>query len=108
VPESSVANHFAGVSPEDLAALSTWDTADHFSETDRACLQVAEKIPWDYHSITDDEIDRLRSLFGDSSGVRLLCAMVLFDMNSRLRLVLEVDSLPTVVETEVEAASVVY
>jgi alkylhydroperoxidase family enzyme len=107
-PESAVSNRFTGVSPEDLDALSSWQTSDGFSEAEKACLRVAEKIPWDYHSIDDDEVDLLRSFFGDRLSVRLLCAMVLFDMNSRLRLVLEVDTRPTVVESETEAVGGIY
>jgi alkylhydroperoxidase family enzyme len=107
-PESSVSNRFTGVSLEDLSALPRWQTSDRFSEAEKACLRVADKIPWDYHSIGDDEIGLLRSFFGDLLSVRLLCAMVLFDMNSRLRLVLDVDTRPTVVESDAEAVNAIY
>ena len=63
-----------------------------FDEGERAALSAAERIPYQHHEMTDDEVAALKQAFGDGGCVSLLNALVLFDANCRLKLVFDVDS----------------
>jgi len=60
-----------------------------FSPADRACLALAEKLAWDWHGITDEEIAAARAALGsDAALVQVIVALALLDADCRVRLVL--------------------
>jgi hypothetical protein len=57
-----------------------------FSREEQAALQVAELMPYQHHSVEDDDVERLRELFGNTGCVTLLTALAFYDVNVRLSL----------------------
>lgn len=57
-----------------------------FDDAERAALVVAERIPFQHHELTDAEVANLKKHLGDAGCVSHLNALVLFDVNCRLKL----------------------
>ena len=75
------------LSPEQLQALRTGD-ASPFNHSERVALALAEKIPFNHHSVEDDDVAAARSEFGASGAVTLLIALSFFDVTCRWQLAL--------------------
>jgi alkylhydroperoxidase family enzyme len=106
--ERHVEYSFTHVTPTDIGNLEGWRDSARFSEAEQAALTIAEKIPWDHHGITDDDINALKPHLSDADVVTLVCAMVLFDANCRLRLVFGTEDADILIETKAEAAAALY
>ena len=78
----------------ELGALEQGDFSA-FSPEQQAALAVAEQIPYAHHQITDAEVAELNRALGSPAAVALLTALAFFDVTCRLKLVLDVDELPT-------------
>lgn len=65
-----------------------------FTAAEQAALALAEAMPYRHHHIEDAEVARARSLLGNEGAVALLTAIAFFDVNCRLKLVLEVPAAP--------------
>ena len=61
-----------------------------FTEDEQVALCVAEKMPYQHHQLQDDEVDRVRSSYGEAGCVSLLTALAFFDVTCRLELTLGV------------------
>jgi alkylhydroperoxidase family enzyme len=96
--ERAIRHAHAGVSDEQVATLAAWRTAACFSPVERAVLAFAEKIPWQHHGVTDDDVAALRAHLADAQVVALTVAAAIFDANCRLRSVFGVEAHPTVVD----------
>jgi alkylhydroperoxidase family enzyme len=81
------------LSAEQVAALERGDLQP-FAEAERAALTVAERIPYQHHALTDDEVAEVKRSIGDAGCVSLLNALVLFDVNCRLKLTFEIPAEP--------------
>jgi alkylhydroperoxidase family enzyme len=82
-----VARHSsAGVSDADVLALEGWPAANCFSAAERAALTVAEKIPWQPRSVTDEDVAALLVHLSDAEVVALMLALTMFDAHCRLQL----------------------
>jgi len=92
--ELAVRHADAGVSDAQVAALSDWQSSDLFDVQERAALQLAEKMPWQHHDLTDDEYAALQEHFGEAGVVALTIGVALFDANCRLRLVFDTEPAP--------------
>lgn len=57
-----------------------------FAAAEQAALCVAERIPFQHHELTDAEVAALKAELGDAGCVSLINALVLFDVNCRLKL----------------------
>ena len=68
--------------------------AARFSAAEQAGLALAEAMPYRHHHIADEEVARVRAALGDAASVALLTAIAFFDVNCRLKLVLEVPAAP--------------
>ena len=79
--ERAIRHARAGVSEEQVAALSGWRTAACFSPVERAVLAFAEKIPWQHHGVTDGDVAALRVHLTDAQVVALTVAAAVFDAN---------------------------
>jgi alkylhydroperoxidase family enzyme len=87
-----------------IAALHTMPPADGdlpnpstgaLTAAERACLALAEKLPWAWHDISDDEVAAARAALGsDAALVHLIVSLALFDADCRVRLVLGADDAP--------------
>ena len=77
-----------GIVPEDLPTEDAVHLANRamqqFSEAEQAALQVAELMPHQHHAVQDDDVERLRDLFGNTGCVTLLTALAFYDVNARL------------------------
>lgn len=92
--ELAVRHAGAGVSDERVAALADWPESELFSESERAALALAEKMPWQHHDLTDEEYADLRGHFGEAGVVALTIGIALFDANCRLRLAFGAEPVP--------------
>lgn len=72
-------------SEEELAALRR-GVITPFAAVEQAALTVTERLPYAHHSLTDEEVAELKQLLGDAACVSLINALVLFDVNCRLKL----------------------
>ena len=60
---------------------------DPLNEADRAALNVAEKMPYGHHDISDADVEALKRHFGEAGTVNLLTAIAMFDAQTRMQLV---------------------
>ena len=72
-----------GITEEEAEALSKGNFVA-FSEGEQAALVAAEKIPFQHHALIDEEVDAMKSAFGNSGTVSLLTALSFFDVTCRL------------------------
>ncbi len=98
----------AGVSDEQIAALSQWQGSDLFSEPERAALALAEKMPWQHHDLTDDEYALLQGHLGEAGVVALTIAVALFDTNCRLRLTFGTEAAPVEAQAPASGTGPIY
>ena len=73
--------------PEEAEALAKGDTSP-FDSSERVALELAEKIPFNHHSVADDDVAAAREAFGASGAVTLLIALSFFDVTCRWQLAL--------------------
>ncbi len=106
--EHGIRHMHAAVTDEQVAALDHWRTAACFSSSERAVLAFAEKVPWQHHAITDDDVALLRAHLTDGQFVALALAAVLFDAHCRLRLVFGVEPRVCAVGAPASACGVLY
>ncbi len=57
-----------------------------FTEIEQAALQAAECIPYQHHQLSDEQVEKLKSEFGNQGVVTLLTALAFFDVTCRLKL----------------------
>lgn len=67
--------HIHGLRAEDVASTN---------EAETAALVAAERIPYQHHQLSDEEVDALKAAFGDQGCVALLTALAFFDVTCRL------------------------
>ncbi len=72
-----------GISETEAVALLLTDYSP-FSDAERVALVAAEKMPFQHHYLLDEEVDAIKSAFGDAGCVALLTAMAFFDVSARL------------------------
>ena len=89
--ESAIAHADSGVTMAERASLDCRELPSSVTDLERRVLDLASKVPFEIHGVEDDEIAVLRDELGDDGLVALMIALPLFDMNCRLRLVLEID-----------------
>lgn len=95
--ELAVATAGVELTPDERAKVIAGNEAAYpvlFSAQEQAALALAESIPYRHHHIADEDIARVRTVLGDAGSVALLTAIAFFDVNCRLKLVLEVASAP--------------
>lgn len=73
----------------DAAVAQWWDDA-RFNERDRAGLMLTEQFFIDPQGLTDDEVEPVRSLWGDSGLVAFVLALGLIEQYFRLLIALHV------------------
>ena len=56
------------------------------SEAELAALQLADKMPYQHHAITDEDVEVARRHFGNSGSVALLTYLAFCDVNCRISL----------------------
>jgi alkylhydroperoxidase family enzyme len=101
--EVAIRHARADVNDARVAALAQWSTADCFSAVEQAVLRIADKVPYQYHDISDGEVAALRRHLSDPQVVGLMLALTLFDAHCRLRLALGVAVAPASVEAPATA-----
>ncbi len=69
----------------ELAALRRGELKG-FAPAEQAALVVTERLPYQHHELTDAEVASLKFRLGDAGCVSLINALVLFDVNCRLKL----------------------
>ena len=106
--ESAIAHGDSGVTIEERASLARREIPDSVTNLERRVLDVASKVPFEIHSVEDDEIAALRDPLGDDGLVALMVALPLFDVSCRLRLVLEVEPQACEVERPASRAGTLY
>jgi hypothetical protein len=55
-----------------------------FNAQEQAALVAAERFPYQHHQLTDEEVEAVKSAFGDAGCVSLLTALAFFDVTCRL------------------------
>lgn len=70
---------------EELEALRRGDLKP-FDAVEQAALVVTELLPFAHHALTDDQVADVKAQLGDAGCVSLINALVLFDVNCRLKL----------------------
>ena len=54
------------------------------SDAEQAALRLAERISFQWHDLTDDEVEAVTAHFGESGCVTLMTAIAFIDANHRL------------------------
>lgn len=106
--EFAIRQSESGVGRNDIDDLARWETSARFDAGEHAALALAEKIPWQHHDISDDELADVRGHFGQSGAVALTVALALFDTNCRLRLAFGLEALPLSVEAPARPGGPLY
>jgi alkylhydroperoxidase family enzyme len=75
----------------ELQALRQGDFLD-FPEDEQSALGLAELMPFAHHQISDEQVADIDRRFGSPGAVTLLTALAFFDVNCRLKIVLDVQS----------------
>lgn len=75
---------------EQLSALRE-GRLDLFDPAEQSALTIAERIPYQHHQLTDDEVNAAQTHFTSAGCVALLTALSFFDVNCRLKLTFELD-----------------
>ena len=57
---------------------------DGFGAAERAALELTERLPLAWHSLTDEEVAAVTEHFGPKGCVSLMSAIAYFDVNDRL------------------------
>lgn len=83
--EASVITPGADVPDALVAQVAGWPSADVFDERDRAVLAWCEQFVIDVASMTDDQVDAVRTWLGDDGVVNLTNAFLVIEQRQRLR-----------------------
>ncbi|MBV7265713.1 carboxymuconolactone decarboxylase family protein [Erythrobacter ani] len=90
--ELAIRHEASGLSDEKRAALGDWRSSDLFTQSERACLAYAERIPFEHTAITDAEADAVKTALGEPGYVAFSVAASLFDAMCRVRMVMDFES----------------
>ena len=63
-----------------------------FTLPEQSALQIAELISFNHHAVSDGDVARLQSHFGNDGTVTLLSALAFFDVMCRTKIALNVDA----------------
>ncbi|MCZ6710033.1 MAG: carboxymuconolactone decarboxylase family protein [Gammaproteobacteria bacterium] len=88
--EWSIRDAQVGLDDIELAALKSGEWS-LFSAAEQVALNIAEQIPYQHHQITDEQMNDADRELTTAGAVSLLTACAFFDVNCRLRIVLDVD-----------------
>lgn len=88
--EWSIRDAQVGLDDVELAALKSGEWS-LFSAAEQVALNIAEQIPYQHHQITDEQMNDADRELTTAGAVSLLTACAFFDVNCRLRIVLDVD-----------------
>ena len=73
----------AGVSKEKLGELWSWETSEHFDESERAALRLAFHAASVPNAVTDELIDEVRAHFDDDQITGLVAVVSMFGFLNR-------------------------
>lgn len=76
---------------DELEALRRGDVKP-FDAAEQAALAVTELLPFAHHALTDEDVAKVKAELGDAGCVSLINALVLFDVNCRLKLAFDLES----------------
>lgn len=79
------------IGADELEALRRGDL-QAFDAVEQAALAVTELLPFAHHALTDDQVADVKMQLGDAGCVSLINALVLFDVNCRLKLAFDLES----------------
>ncbi len=65
----------------------------HLNAGESAALVAADRMPYQHHQLTDDEVNAVKSAFGDEGCVALLTALAFFDVTCRLEATFQADQM---------------
>ncbi|MEM7099610.1 MAG: hypothetical protein AAF541_15195 [Pseudomonadota bacterium] len=73
------------LSDTEIARISEFDFSA-FTDSEQVVLQLAQKIPFNHHGISDTDVRDAQQTFGERGTVVLLVGLSFFDVNCRLKL----------------------
>ncbi len=76
----------AGLTEDKVGALAAWPSSPLFSETDRACLGLAEQFVIDVSSVSDSLVAHVLEALGPAGLYGYVQALWVLDMTQRLEL----------------------
>jgi alkylhydroperoxidase family enzyme len=82
----------AGASPEKIAALSSYQTSEHFSEAEKVALELADRATELPHDVSDELFARLREHYSDPEIVELSYIVALENFRSRFNRTLRIEA----------------
>jgi hypothetical protein len=72
---------------DQIAALGAWRDSDLFSPLERAALEFTEQFVVSVSSVTDEQVEALRSRLGDEKTYAFAAALYVIEMSERLCIV---------------------
>lgn len=79
-----------GLGKDKIAALDDRATSDAFSPLERAALEFTEQFVISVSTISDEQVEALRSHLGDQKTYAFAAALYVIEMTERLRIILGV------------------
>ncbi len=76
-----------GPTADQLGALGAWRDSELFSPLERAALEFTEQFVVSVSSVTDEQVEALRSRLGDEKTYAFAAALYVIEMSERLRIV---------------------
>jgi hypothetical protein len=76
-----------GLGREKIAALGDWAASDVYSPLERAALEYTEQFVLSVSTMSDEQVEALRSHLGDERTYAFAAALYVVEMTERLRIV---------------------
>ena len=76
--------------PDKIAALDDWASSDLFSPLERAALEFTEQFVISVSTVSDEQVEALRSQLGDEKTYSFAAALYVIEMTERLRIISDV------------------
>lgn len=80
----SMLQRLDGLDVERLKEIDNYATSPAYTDDERAAIAYADAITTDPHTVTDEQVDNLRSRFGDAGVFELTYQIGLENMRARL------------------------
>ena len=89
---NSAVGRDAGITDEQLEALSAFESSPHFNDREKSVLRYAEGMSRTPADVSDEVFAQVRAIFNDEQIVELTMAIALENFRARFNCALKIES----------------